>query len=58
MAKAVELCVGAELLAEPERGLWCDSCCLPSVISASLATTLNGALWAVMSVQSCTECGR
>jgi hypothetical protein len=44
---------------EPETGLWCDSCLLPSVVRVPLVMiTENGASDTALSpVELCTECG-
>jgi len=45
-----------ELAAEPERGIWCDTCLLPSDVALSGVVTLNGRPCAVRTFVACSEC--
>lgn len=45
---------------EPETGLWCDACLLPSRIRVpiTMITTAGASDTAIPPVGICTECGR
>lgn len=56
---AVAVCVtvlGFEIAAEPETGLWCDACLLPSAIALSGLVTLNAKPCMLRTFVVCTEC--
>jgi hypothetical protein len=45
---------------EPETGLWCDSCLLPSVVRVPLImiTETGASDTALSPAELCTECGK
>lgn len=45
-----------EIAAEPETGLWCDTCLLPSAVALSGVVTLNAKPAMLRTFVVCPEC--
>lgn len=53
-----EVVVTCEMVMEPEAGLWCDSCCLPSAISVRAFITSATRIFGEMIIAKCVDCGK
>jgi hypothetical protein len=56
-ARRLVVSVRTEPLAEPERGLWCPVCALPSAVRYRVALIVNGALQGLLRGTFCADCG-
>lgn len=53
----VTVSVGCIVIDEPERGVWCPECNLPSAVRFRIAMTLDGKPWKIQNVTCCRDCG-
>lgn len=45
-------------MADPETGVWCDTCLLPSAARQTFELILGDALWGrLWTVRACEDCG-
>ena len=42
---------------EPETGLWCDTCLLPSMVAVPVITTCGSRILSVAVYRRCADCG-
>jgi hypothetical protein len=49
--------VTTERLADPETGLWCPMCALPTGVRYRVALIVNGALQGLLRGTFCIDCG-
>lgn len=43
---------------EPETGLWCGTCLLPSAVAIPVTATLRGSILSVSAAMFCADCER
>jgi hypothetical protein len=46
-----------DMVGEPEKGVWCDECLLPSAVSVSCVLGIAGFPFGKMTITACMDCG-